>query len=122
MVKINIDKNQQLAGQLRIQSIPTVYAFFQGQPVDGFQGAQPESEIKAFVERLRKAGAAGLGPSPIDTALEQAQAALESGDAETASAISAPVLQHDAENAGAIAGLIAFHLESGGAAGTRLNS
>src|SRR3546814_2379360 len=119
MVKINIDENQQLAGQLRIQSIPTVYAFFQGQPVDGFQGAQPESEIKAFVERLRKAGAAGLGPSPIDQALEQAQAALESGDAETASAIFAQVLQHDAENAGAIAGLIACHLASGDVAGAR---
>src|SRR3546814_10099392 len=59
MVKVNIDENQQLAAQLRIQSIPTVYAFYQGQPVDGFQGAQPESEVKAFVERLRKAGAAG---------------------------------------------------------------
>src|SRR3546814_4198501 len=95
MVKINIDENQQLAGQLRIQSIPTVYAFFQGQPVDGFQGAQPESEIKAFVERLRKAGAAGLGPSPTDQALEQPQAALESGDAATRSPIFAPVPQPD---------------------------
>jgi putative thioredoxin len=119
MVKINIDENQQLAAQLRIQSIPTVYAFFQGQPVDGFQGAQPESEIKAFVERLRKAGAAGQGPSPIEQALEQAQAALESGDAETASDIFAQVLQHDAENAEALAGLIACHLASGDTAGAR---
>ncbi len=109
MVKINVDENQQLAAQLRIQSIPTVYAFFQGQPVDGFQGAQPESEIKAFVERLRKAGAAGQGPSPI----EQAQAALEAGETETASAIFGQVLQHDAENAAALAGLIACYLASG---------
>jgi putative thioredoxin len=119
MVKINIDENQQLAAQLRIQSIPTVYAFYQGQPVDGFQGAQPESEVKAFVERLRKAGAAGSGPSPVEEALEQAQAALEAGDSETASAIFAQVLQHDAENAQALAGLIACHLAGGDIVGAR---
>jgi len=113
MVKINVDENQQLAAQLRIQSIPTVYAFFQGQPVDGFQGAQPESEIKAFVERLRKAGAAGQGPSPIEQAVEQAQAALEAGETETASAIFGQVLQHDPENAEALAGLIACYLAAG---------
>jgi putative thioredoxin len=119
MVKINVDENQQLAGQLRIQSIPTVYAFFQGQPVDGFQGAQPESEIKAFVERLRKAGAAGNGPDPVEQALEQAQAAREAGDAETASAIYAQVLQHDAESAPALAGLIACAIASGDTDGAR---
>ena len=52
MVKVDVDKNQRIAGQLRIQSIPTVYAFWQGQPVDGFQGAVPGSEIKAFIDRL----------------------------------------------------------------------
>jgi putative thioredoxin len=119
MVKINIDENQQLAGQLRIQSIPTVYAFFQGQPVDGFQGAQPESELKAFVERLRKAGAAGAGPSPVEQAIEQAQAALEAGDAETASTLFAQVLQHEEENAEALAGLIACSLAVGDAAAAR---
>ncbi len=119
MVKINVDENQQLAGQLRIQSIPTVYAFFQGQPVDGFQGAQPESEIKAFVDRLRKAGAAGQGPGPVEQALEQAQAALESGEVEAASAIFAQVLQHDAENAEALAGLIACHLAGGDVEGAK---
>lgn len=119
MVKINVDENQQLAGQLRIQSIPTVYAFFQGQPVDGFQGAQPESEIKAFVDRLRQAGAAGKGPGPVEQALEQAQAALEGGETEAASAIFAQVLQHDAENAQALAGLIACHLASGDVEGAK---
>ena len=119
MVKINIDENQQLAAQLRIQSIPTVYAFFQGQPVDGFQGAQPESEIKAFIERLRKAGAAGLGPSPIEQALEQAQETLAAGDTQTASAIFAQVLQHEEENAEALAGLIACSLAVGDAAAAR---
>ena len=53
MVKINVDENQDLAGQMRIQSIPAVYAFFQGRPVDGFVGALPESQIKAFIQRLR---------------------------------------------------------------------
>lgn len=119
MVKINVDENQQLAAQLRIQSIPTVYAFFQGQPVDGFQGAQPESELKAFVERLKKAGAAGAGPSPVEQALEQAQGALEAGDAETASAIFAQVLQHEEDNAQALAGLIACNLAAGDVAAAR---
>ncbi|MGF1631963.1 MAG: thioredoxin [Kiloniellaceae bacterium] len=119
MVKINVDESQQLAAQLRIQSIPTVYAFFQGQPVDGFQGAQPESEIKAFVERLRKAGAAGQEPSPVEQALEQAKEVLAAGDFQTASAIFAQVLQHDAENAAALAGLVACHLAEGDVAGAR---
>jgi len=119
MVKINVDENQQLAAQLRIQSIPTVYAFFQGQPVDGFQGAQPESELKAFVERLRKAGAAGAGPSPVEQAIEQAQGALEAGDAETASTLFAQVLQHEEDNAEALAGLIACNLAAGDVAAAR---
>src|SRR3546814_14060106 len=79
MVKINIDENQQLAGQLRIQSIPTVYAFFQGHQVDGFKGAQPESETQAFVERLPKPAAPGPGPPPPDPAPQQSQDALEPG-------------------------------------------
>ena len=56
MVKVNVDQAQQIAGQLQIQSIPTVYAFHKGQPIDGFQGAVPASEIKAFVDRVAKAG------------------------------------------------------------------
>src|SRR6056297_4102651 len=55
MVKVNVDENQMIAGQLRIQSIPTVYAFWQGQPVDGFQGAVSQSELEAFVERVVQA-------------------------------------------------------------------
>ncbi len=115
MVKINVDENQQLAAQLRIQSIPTVYAFYQGQPVDGFQGAQPESEVKAFVDRLVKAGAAGRGPSPVEQAIEQAQTALEAGDAGAASALFSQVLQHEPENPEALAGLVTCYLESGDA-------
>ena len=56
MAKVNVDENQGIAGQLRVQSIPTVYAFWQGQPIDGFQGAVPESELKAFVDRVVAAG------------------------------------------------------------------
>ena len=64
MVKINVDEAQQIAGQLQIQSIPTVYAFFKGQPVDGFAGAQPQSEVKAFVDRVTKAGG-GQAPGEL---------------------------------------------------------
>src|SRR6516225_2521021 len=68
LVKVDIDKNQQLAGQMRIQSIPAVYAFFQGRPVDGFVGALPESQIKGFVAKLVELGGAELGPSPVEEA------------------------------------------------------
>lgn len=80
LVKINVDESQQLAAQLRIQSIPAVYAFFQGRPVDGFVGAQPEGQLKQFVQHLAKLGADANGPSPIDEALEQAEAAFAEGD------------------------------------------
>jgi len=115
LVKIDIDRNQELAAQMRIQSIPAVYAFHHGRPVDGFVGAQPESQIKAFVGRLTKAagGGAVVGPSPIDLALEQAEAALAAGDAGTASAIFGQVLQHEPDNAAAIAGLTRCYLAAG---------
>src|SRR5689334_9571498 len=105
LVKIDVDKNQQLAQQMRIQSIPTVYAFFQGQAVDAFQGALPESQVKSFVAKLAELGGAELGPSPIDEALEQADAALEAGDHGTASAIYNQVLAHEQANLPALAGL-----------------
>ncbi len=101
MVKVNIDENQELAAQMRIQSIPMVYAFSQGQPVDGFQGAQPESQLKEFIGRLT-----GGAKNPVDAALEEANALLDSGDVEGASAVFAQVLGHDAVNGAAIAGLI----------------
>ena len=120
LVKVDIDKNQELAAQMRIQSIPAVYAFFQGRPVDGFVGALPDSQVKAFVQRLMKtAGAAEPGPSPIDQALEQAEAALEDGDHGTASAILGQVLQHEAGNLQAIAGLTRAHLAAGDLEGAK---
>jgi len=115
MVKIDIDKNQMLASQMRIQSIPTVYAFFQGRPVDGFQGALPESEIKAFVERLSKAAgdAAGDGDAPHEDYIAAAEAAVEAGDVTTAAQLYAQAAQHDPENAVALAGLARCHLALG---------
>ena len=82
-MKVNIDQNQTLANQLRIQSIPTVYAFRDGRPLDGFQGAQPESAVKAFVERLLGEEAA------VDAAaaLAAADQALEAGDLQGAAEI-----------------------------------
>ncbi|MFQ5466969.1 MAG: tetratricopeptide repeat protein [Kiloniellaceae bacterium] len=121
MVKINVDENKQLAAQLRIQSIPAVYAFFQGQPVDGFVGAQGESEIKAFVDRLIQMGgaAADPGPSPVDQALEQAKTALDDKQHGAASALYGQILQQEPDNAEALAGLIRCHLETNDVAGAR---
>jgi len=101
LVKINIDDEPQIAQALRVQSIPAVFAFDKGQPVDGFVGVQPESQIKAFVERL----AGEIGPSPVEQALEQADAALEAGENEQAAAIYQQVMAHESDNVDAIAGL-----------------
>ncbi len=101
LVKINIDENPQIAQAFRIQSIPAVYAFSQGKPVDGFTGALPESQIKSFVGRL----AGESGPSPVDQALERAKEALEQKDYGAASALFGQVLQHEPGNPDAVAGL-----------------
>jgi putative thioredoxin len=119
LVKIDVDSNQALAGQLRIQSIPAVYAFFQGRPVDGFVGAQPEGQLRQFVQRLAKMGAAGAGPSPVDEALEQAEAAFAEGDYGAASAIFGQVLDHESDNAKAIAGLVRCSIATGDLAGAK---
>jgi len=101
MVKVNIDEEPQIAQALRVQSIPAVFAFDQGQPVDGFVGAQPESQIKAFVERL----IGPVGPSPVEEALEKAQGALDAQDFGQAAAIFQQVMQLEDGNIDAIAGL-----------------
>ncbi|HVM77993.1 MAG TPA: thioredoxin [Stellaceae bacterium] len=105
MVKVDVDKNQELAQQMRIQSIPAVYAFKDGRPVDGFVGAVPESQVKQFVQRLAQAGAKGKGPSPVEQALAMAKEAMAAGDTERAGAIYAQVLQHEPDNAEAVGGL-----------------
>ena len=102
MVKINIDENQQLAQQMRIQSIPAVYAFVNGQPVDGFMGSLPESQLKQFVDRL---GGQGGMAEEIEAAVAEARAAFDQQDYASAAQIFAQVLQVDREHVGAIAGL-----------------
>ena len=109
MAKVNVDENQQIAAQLRIQSIPTVYAFWQGKPVDGFQGAVAGSEIKAFVDKL-----AGLaGDDGLGEALEAAEAMLAEGAAVDAAETFAAILGEEPENAAAYGGLVRAHLAMG---------
>jgi len=108
LMKINVDENQELAAQMRVQSIPMVVAFKDGRPVDGFQGAIPESQMRSFIERVT--GGAG---SPVDQALAEAQTALDDGDHETAMAIFAEVLQHDENNGAAHAGMARSLMASG---------
>src|SRR5262252_7488389 len=101
MVKVNIDENPQIAQQMRIQSIPAVYAFKDGRPVDGFVGALPESQVKQFVQRL---GGGKSGPSPVEEAMTMAKEALQSGDHKSAAALYSQILQRDPANLEAIAG------------------
>ena len=109
LVKVNIDENQTIANQLRIQSIPTVYAFRDGRPLDGFMGAQPESAVKAFVERLLGEEAA----TDAAAAIEAAEKALEAGDLQGAAEVYAGVLQEDPQNVAALAGLAKCYLRTG---------
>jgi putative thioredoxin len=103
MVKLDIDKNPELAQQMRIQSIPMVYAFVDGRPIDGFQGAVPESQVKTFVQRLvaLKKG----GGSPLEEAVEAAREALAAGDFGAAENIFQQILQHQPDNLSALVGL-----------------
>ena len=105
LVKVNIDENREIAMQMRIQSIPAVFAFYRGQPVDGFVGAQPESQIKGFIERVVKAAGGSIGPTPIEQAMEQAREAEEIGDLQMAGAIYAQIVNHEPENLKAVAGM-----------------
>ncbi|MCH7930242.1 MAG: thioredoxin [Proteobacteria bacterium] len=109
LVKIDIDRNPEIAQAFRVQSIPAVFAFSRGQPVDGFVGAQSESQIKAFVARLT----GETGPSPVDQALERAVSALEASDHGAASALFAQVLQNEPGNIAAIAGLARCYIAAG---------
>src|SRR5260370_22183787 len=101
MVKVNIDESPEIAQQMRIQSIPAVYAFKDGRPIDGFVGALPESQVKQFIKKL--GGAAG--PSPIQEALEMAKEAFAAGDIRRAAHIYSPILQQDPDNLETIARL-----------------
>lgn len=101
MVKINVDENQELAQKLRVQSIPTVFAFKDGKPADAFQGALSESQLQAFIDKLTQGS-----QSPIDAALEQAQAALDGGDSALAEDIYSQIIAHDPTVTKALGGLI----------------
>jgi putative thioredoxin len=101
LVKMDIDKYPQVAGQLGVQSIPAVFAFSKGQPVDGFMGALPESQVKAFIERI----VGPVGPDSTEVMLDEAEALLAAGDAANASRLFAQVYEADAESAKAIGGL-----------------
>ncbi len=109
MVKVDVDKAQRIAAQLRIQSIPTVYAFWQGQPVDGFQGAVPASEVKAFVDRV----GALAGDGGLAEAITAAEEMLAEGAAVDAAETFAAILGEEPENAVAYAGLVRSHLALG---------
>jgi putative thioredoxin len=115
LVKINIDENPELAQQLRIQSIPMVYAFKGGQPVDGFAGALPESQLKAFVERL----AGPLGPGPTEVGLDQAKQAAAAGQIEVAARIYERLLQGEPESPEALAGFARCQIAAGRLAAAR---
>lgn len=115
LVKVNIDESPQIAQQLRIQSIPAVFAFSKGQPVDGFVGALPESQLKSFIERL----VGPVGPTPIEQALQQAKAALDADDFTTATNIYMQILKQAPDEAAAIAGLARCRIGQGEIAAAR---
>ncbi|MGB5948643.1 MAG: thioredoxin [Parvibaculum sp.] len=109
LVKMNIDDYPEVAQQLRVQSIPAVFAFKNGQPVDGFMGALPESQVRAFIERL----AGDVGPSPAEELIEAGRAALEAGDLSSAAQAFAQAIQLEPGIPAAVAGLARCYIESG---------
>ncbi len=113
MVKIDVDQNPQISGQLRIQSIPTVYAFHNGQPVDGFQGALPPSQIDEFVGKLAALGGGGEEDDGLDEAVAAAEEMLEAGAAADAAETFAAILQEDPDHAAAFGGLARAYLALG---------
>jgi len=113
LAKVNVDENPMLAQQLRAQSIPLVYAFWQGQPVDGFQGAIPPSQIKEFVQKLAALGGGGAEDDGLDAALDAAEQMLEDGAVTDAAETFAAVLGEDDSRVRAYAGLARANLALG---------
>jgi putative thioredoxin len=109
LVKLNVDEHPAIAGQLRIQSLPTVYAFRDGRPLDGFVGGQPENTIRAFIARI----VGEERQADLATVLASAEQALEEGDVQSAAEIFAAVLQEDKQNPAALAGLARCYLQTG---------
>lgn len=111
LVKINVEENQAIAAQLRVQSLPTVLAFQDGKPIDGFMGLQPERELKEFAERV-----VGLDEQEqIAAVVQSAEEAFAEGDLQGAAEAFAAVLEVDQENSDALAGLASCYLKSGDA-------
>jgi len=109
MAKVNVDENKMLASQLQIQSLPTVMAFWQGKPIDAFQGAQPPSEVDAFIARVI-AASGGDASGGLDEAIEAAEEMLTEGAATDAAETFAAILQEEPENARAYGGMIRAHI------------
>ena len=111
LVKIDVDANPAIAAQLQVQSLPMVYAFFNGQPVDGFQGAIPPSEVNAFVDKI-----VAMGPEPdngLDDAVEAAEGMMSDGDFGDAAETFAAILSEDGMHAVAYGGLVRAHIALG---------
>lgn len=118
LVKVNIDENPALAGQFGIQSIPAVFAFAGGRPVDGFLGAMPESEVRKFAEKVIAAAppaknGAAAGEEEIKQALAAADAALSAGDLNRAAQVFGLILTHAPENVPALLGMAKIYLKAG---------
>ncbi|MTH97813.1 thioredoxin [Roseibium sp. RKSG952] len=109
LAKMDIDQYPEIAGQLGVQSIPAVIAFKDGQPVDGFMGAQPESQVKAFIEKLGGAPA----PNPVDAYLEQADTLLAENDFGQAAQLYGGVMQMEPDNVRALSGLAQCYIATG---------
>ncbi len=109
MAKVNVDENQMIAGQMQVQSIPTVFAFANGQPVDGFQGAVSASEIKAFVDRVVAANGGEVG-SGLDSAIKSAEQMLLEGDFEAAIETFSAILEEEPNNLKSYVGLIKCYI------------
>ncbi len=105
LVKVNADQNKTLCAQMQVQSLPTVLAFWQGRPVDGFQGAVPASQLKTFIDRLVQAAGGGVEEDPLAGALAQADELFDAGEIEQAAHIYQQIVQHDNSYTGALLGL-----------------
>ena len=115
LAKVNIDENQALAAQLRIQSIPMVYAFYQGQPIDGFQGALSGSDLEAFVQKIANLGGAAvqIDPTQLSQAIDQAKALLAKGQIKQAEALAAQILDASRSAPSAVALMGQLYLAKG---------
>jgi putative thioredoxin len=121
LAKIDVDKNQPIAQQMGVQSVPSVFAFWQGRPVDGFAGALPEAEIKKWLDAVIKKSGAVVGDEKpnLDLAFDQAEECLVGKDVDTALAIYMDILDMEPGNARAYAGLVRCAIDRGDIAKAR---